>query len=208
MTETRRVICWRHGRTAWNAEKRFQGQSDIPLDALGEAQAEHAARLLATLRPDVIVASDLRRAADTAAFLGGETGLEVEFDKRLRERSGGEWEGLTAAEIRQRWPERHAGMDIPGGELMADVGERVTEAVERALVAVPEHGLLVIVSHGAAIRAGISRMLGLPQEQREVLGPLGNCSWSLIGPMRSGGWRLLEHNAASLPEEIVLGDDQ
>lgn len=208
MNETRRVIFWRHGRTAWNAEKRFQGQSDIPLDELGVAQAKFAAGLLATLRPNAIVASDLRRAADTAAFLGNETELEVEFDKQLRERSGGEWEGLTSAEIRERWPEEYAGMNIPGGEDMADVGERVSEAVERALAAVPERGLLVVVSHGAAIRVGISRMLGMTEQQREVLGPLGNCSWSLLGPTRSGGWRLLEHNAASLPEEIVLGDDR
>ncbi|MBB4933169.1 putative phosphoglycerate mutase [Lipingzhangella halophila] len=208
MNETRRVLCLRHGRTSWNAEKRFQGQSDIPLDELGVAQAEHAAALLARLRPDAIVASDLRRAADTAAFLSQETGLRVEFDKRLRERSGGDWEGLTSSEIRERWPEENARMEIPNGEAMEAVADRVADAVEHALAAVPAHGLLVVASHGAAIRAGLSRMMGLPQEQREVLGPLGNCSWSVVGPLRSGGWRLLEHNAASLPEEIILGDDR
>ncbi|MDD6791912.1 MAG: histidine phosphatase family protein, partial [Thermobifida fusca] len=63
MTETRRVICWRHGQTDWNIENRFQGQRDVPLNETGLAQAERAARLLAQLRPDAIVASDLQRAA-------------------------------------------------------------------------------------------------------------------------------------------------
>ncbi|GAA3747368.1 putative phosphoglycerate mutase [Spinactinospora alkalitolerans] len=208
MTETRRVVCWRHGQTSWNLEKRFQGQTDIPLDRTGAAQAEHAARLLTALGPDAIVASDLSRAADTAAALARRTGLPVEHDKGLRERSGGQWEGLTGTEIRERWPERYGNMDIPDGEEMTAVGKRVAEVIGRGLEKVPADGVLVVVSHGAALRAGINRMLGLPAEYREVLGPLGNCSWSVLGPLRSGGWRLLEHNAASLPEERVLGDDR
>ncbi|MFC3999191.1 histidine phosphatase family protein [Nocardiopsis sediminis] len=206
--ETRRIVCWRHGRTAWNQEKRFQGQTDIPLDETGIAQAKRAAGLLATLRPDAIVASDLRRASDTAGFLAGRTGLTVEHDKGLRERFGGSWEGLTTPEIRERWPEHDARMHIPDGEDLLAVGERVSEAVLRGLARVPDNGLLVVVGHGAALRAGINRMLGLPPEIRQALGPIGNCSWSVLGPLRTGGWRLLEHNAASLPEDRVLGDDR
>ncbi|MBB6172813.1 putative phosphoglycerate mutase [Nocardiopsis mwathae] len=208
MPETRRIVCWRHGQTTWNVEKRFQGQTDIPLNEVGEAQAREAAALLAAMRPDAIVASDLRRAAVTAQCLAERTGLEVEYDKGLRERFGGSWEGLTTAEIRERWPEHDARMDIPDGEDVLAVGERVHEAALRGLERVPEHGLLVVVGHGAALRSGISRMLGLPPELRQVLGPLGNCSWSVLGPLRVGGWRLLEHNAASLPEGRVLSDDR
>ncbi|MDA2810571.1 histidine phosphatase family protein [Nocardiopsis sp. RSe5-2] len=208
MAESRRVLCWRHGQTQWNAEKRFQGQSDIPLDDVGREQAQRAARLLAALRPDAVVASDLRRAADTAGYLSEAAGLAVHTDKGLRERFGGPWEGLTTAEIRERWPEENARMEIPGGEPIEEVGERVTEAIERGLERVPEGGLLVAVGHGAALRAGINRMLGLPVEIRQALGPLGNCSWSVLGPLRVGGWRLLEHNASSLPEERILGDDR
>ena len=62
MTSRRRVVLWRHGRTSWNAESRFQGTTDIPLDDVGVAQAERAARDLATLGPHRIVASDLDRA--------------------------------------------------------------------------------------------------------------------------------------------------
>ena len=124
-------MLWRHGQTVWNAERRFQGQSDIPLDEVGQAQAGRAARLLAALRPDLIVSSDLSRAAQTAAPLSRLTGLEVTLDKDLRERSGGRWEGLTDTEIRTRYPVEHASWTPPDGEPSAVVAERVASALPR-----------------------------------------------------------------------------
>jgi broad specificity phosphatase PhoE len=202
---------WRHGQTLWNAERRFQGQSDVPLDETGEAQAERAARLLAALRPDLIVSSDLSRAASTAAPLARLTGLEVNLDKDLRERSGGSWEGLTDTEIRERYPDEHATWTPPDGEPAAAVADRVAGALRRTVTAVSEQvtgrdGLAVVVSHGAALRLGMSRLLGMPDDLVSVLGPLSNCSWSVLG-VRYGRWRLLEHNAGTLPEP-VLGDDR
>ena len=205
-----RLVLWRHGQTAWNAGRRFQGQSDIPLDETGLAQAERAARLLAGLRPDLIVSSDLIRATATAAPLARLTGLEVTLDKDLRERHGGVWEGLTDAEIRARYPEEHANWIPPDGESSAAVADRVTAALQRIAATVGEDGyaghLAVVVSHGAALRLGLSRLLGLPQEAFGALGPLSNCSWSVLG-QRYGRWRLLEHNAGTLPEP-VLSDDR
>jgi glucosyl-3-phosphoglycerate phosphatase len=203
---TRRLILWRHGQTVWNVEKRFQGQSDIPLDETGERQAERAARLLAALRPDLIVSSDLRRAAGTAAPLSRLTGLPVTADKDLRERYGGVWEGLSDKEIRERYPEAHATWTPPEGESSAAVGERVCGALERVAANLPDDGLAVVVSHGAAIRLGMARLLGMPEELWGALGPLANCAWSLIG-MGWTRWRVLEHNAGTLPEP-VLGDDR
>ena len=204
-------MLWRHGQTVWNAERRFQGQSDIPLDETGQAQAERAARLLAALRPDLIVSSDLSRAAGTAAALARLTDLEVILDKDLRERSGGSWEGLTDTEIRTRYPVEHASWTPPDGEPSAVVAERVAGALHRAAeaVAAPEMttGLAVVVSHGAALRLGMSRLLGMPEELFGVLGPLSNCSWSVLG-RRNGRWRLVEHNAGTLPEPVVLSDDR
>jgi glucosyl-3-phosphoglycerate phosphatase len=206
-----RLVLWRHGQTLWNAERRFQGQSDIPLDETGQAQAERAARLLAGLRPDMIVSSDLARAASTAAPLARLTGLDVVLDKDLRERHGGCWEGLTDAEIRERFPEAHATWMPPDGEPSATVADRVAAALQRVATAVAEQvtgpdGLAVVVSHGAALRLGMSRLLGMPDELSGVLGPLSNCSWSVLG-VRYGRWRLLEHNAGTLPEP-VLSDDR
>jgi broad specificity phosphatase PhoE len=204
-------VLWRHGQTTWNAERRFQGQSDIPLDATGQAQAERAARLLAGLHPDMIVSSDLSRAASTAASLARLTGLDVNLDKELRERHGGCWEGLTDTEIRTRYPAEHASWNPPDGEPTLVVADRVEAALRRVAARVSDDsrtggtGLAVVVSHGAALRLGMSRLLGLPEEVFGALGPLSNCSWSVVG-QRHGRWRLLEHNAGTLPEPILSDD--
>jgi len=207
-------VLWRHGQTVWNAERRFQGQSDIPLDETGQAQAERAARLLAGLRPDLIVSSDLSRAAGTAAPLARLTGLEVMLDKDLRERHGGCWEGLTDTEIRTRYPAEHASWNPPDGEPSPVVADRVAAALHRTATLLADRalaepglttGLAVVVSHGAALRLGMSRLLGMPDDLFSVLGPLSNCSWSVVGT-RHGRWRLLEHNAGTLPEPILSDD--
>ena len=203
-------MLWRHGQTVWNAERRFQGQTDIPLDEAGQAQAERAARLLAALRPDLIVSSDLSRAAVTAAALARLTGLDVTLDKDLRERHGGCWEGLTDTEIRTRYPVEHASWEPPDGEPGTVVAERVAAALRRTAAIVeaeagPVSRLAVVVSHGAALRLGMSRLLGLPGDLSGVLGPLSNCSWSVLGRRRDH-WRLLEHNAGTLPEPILSDD--
>ena len=201
-----RLVLWRHGQTIWNVEKRFQGQTDIPLDEAGMAQAERAARLLAALRPDAIFSSDLRRATSTAAPLASITGLPVQLDKDLRERSGGSWEGLTDVEIRARYPDEHASWNPPDGEPSAAVADRVAAALGRVAATIADGGLAVVVSHGAALRLGMSRMLGMDGDLFGALGPLANCSWSVLG-QRYGRWRLLEHNAGTLPEP-VLSDDR
>jgi glucosyl-3-phosphoglycerate phosphatase len=199
-------VLWRHGQTVWNVEKRFQGQIDISLDEVGVQQAERAARLLAALRPDAIFSSDLRRATDTATSLSRIVGLPINADKDLRERYGGEWEGLLDSEIRERYPAEHATWSPPKGESSHAVGERVCSALERAAASLPPGGLAVVVSHGAAIRLGMARLLNVPEELWGVFGPLANCSWSVIGTGRST-WRVLEHNAGTLPEP-VMGDDR
>jgi broad specificity phosphatase PhoE len=201
-----RLVLWRHGQTQWNAEGRFQGQSDIPLDAVGEQQAERAARLLAGLRPDAIVSSDLSRAMATAAPLARLTGLTVTTDKDLRERFGGLWEGLTDTEIRTRYPAEHAAWMPPGGESSAVVAERAGAALERIAAGMAPGTLVVVVSHGAAIRLGAARLLGFPEDLWGAVGPLANCAWSVLGRRRSR-WRLLEHNAGTLPQ-LVMGDEK
>jgi probable phosphoglycerate mutase len=201
-----RLVLWRHGQTQWNVDGRFQGQSDIPLDAEGEQQAERAARLLAGLRPDAIVSSDLVRAMATAAPLARLTGLTVTTEKDLRERFGGLWEGLTDTEIRTRYPAEHAAWMPPGGESSAVVAERAGAALERIAAGMVPGTLVVVVSHGAAIRLGAARLLGFPEDLWGAVGPLANCAWSVLGRRRSR-WRLLEHNAGTLPEP-VLSDDR
>jgi probable phosphoglycerate mutase len=201
-----RLVLWRHGQTQWNAEGRFQGQSDIPLDPTGEQQAERSARLLAALRPSAIFSSDLLRATATAAPLARLTSLTVTLEKDLRERFGGLWEGLTDAEIRARYPVEHSQWRPPGGETSVAVADRAGAAMERIADGLTPGALAVVVSHGAALRLGAARVLGLPEDLWGAIGPLANCAWSVLG-RRRGRWRLIEHNAGTLPEP-VLSDDR
>ena len=208
----RRIVLWRHGRTAWNATSRFQGQTDVPLDEVGVLQAERAARDLATLNPDLIVSSDLERARTTAEALAQIVDVPVRTDEALRETYAGDWQGLTRQEILDRdgddfyrWIN---GEDVKpgGGESRAEVANRVARAVRHHAAALPENGTLVVATHGGAARAGIGELLGLPIEFWASLGGLVNCAWSVLEEQRDGRWRLVEHNARSLPEEVI-GDE-
>ena len=210
----RRLVLWRHGRTTWNAEHRFQGQTDVPLDEVGVDQARRAAMELATLEPSVIVSSDLIRARDTAAQLAALTGLEVGLDERLRETFAGEWQGLTREEIRARYgadlDQWAAGSDLRpgGGERRTEVAQRVAEAVNEVVERTDEDAVIVIATHGGAARSGIGLLLDLPVEHWSALGVLTNVSWSvLLGHDHPHGvegprWRLQEYNARSLPEAL------
>ena len=209
----RRLLLLRHGQTTWNAQSRFQGQLDIDLDETGRAQAERAAELLARLRPDALVASDLRRARDTADALARRTGLPVTHDPRLRETFAGQWQGLTTAEIDERFGAERAGWsagsDVPAGvdgERRSEVAARMAQALTEHAAALPAGGLLVAVTHGGAASSGLHALLGVPREAWPVLSGLGNCHWSLLHEHRGDRWLLEEHNAGSLPEEVV-GDE-
>lgn len=211
MSRGRRIVLWRHGQTAWNLERRFQGSTDIPLTAEGLNQARRAARLLAGLKPDAVVASDLQRTRATAAELAAVTGLEVEHHEALRETYAGAWQGLTHDEILAAHGEQYAAwkrgeaVRRGGGELETEVADRAAPVVEGAADKLPDGGTLVVVSHGGTIRTTIGRLLGLDSGAWEALGGLSNCCWSVLGE-GARGWRLLEHNAGTLPEP-VLGDD-
>jgi probable phosphoglycerate mutase len=204
------VVLWRHGQTEWNSTRRFQGHIDAALDDTGRAQAARAAGQLATLRPQLIVASDLSRAADTAQALADLVGLEVRRTPALRETHGGTWEGRYADELKSdpQYLEWLAGGDVPAGgaETRSQVGDRAVVAVREAVAELEPGGVAVVASHGGTIRSAIGRMLELPVEHWRVFGGLANCCWSVLEEGRTG-WRLVEHNAGSLPQ-AVLGDDR
>lgn len=205
------MVLWRHGQTAWNLERRFQGSTDIALTETGVAQARRAARLLASLKPDAIVASDLKRAAATAGELAAVTGVDISYDAALRETYAGVWQGLTHDEIVTQYGEQYAAwkrgepVRRGGGELETEVADRAAPVVLHHADKLPDDGTLVVVSHGGTIRTTIGRLLGLEARHWESLGGLSNCCWSVLGE-GARGWRLLEHNAGTLPEP-VLGDD-
>ncbi len=218
---SRRLILWRHGRTAWNAERRFQGQTDVPLDDMGHRQAAHAAELLATLSPDRIVSSDLARARETAEALGVRVGLDVATHEGLRETFAGDWEGLTRRELEEAYGDElarwSAGSDVRpgGGETRREVAARVVQVIDAVLAESAPGETIVVATHGGAARAAIGALLELPPEHWAALGVLTNCAWSVLvenmaGPSaeRHGPrWRLQEYNAGSLPV-AALADDR
>ncbi|AVT33261.1 MULTISPECIES: histidine phosphatase family protein [unclassified Plantactinospora] len=198
-----RLIVWRHGNTDWNAANRVQGQLDVPLNDLGREQATEAAPLLAGLRPDAIVASDLRRAADTAAALAALTGLPIRTDPRLRERFYGQWQGLLMTEVAQRFPAEHArwrsGDPDPGAEVesLDDLGKRVGTALQEAADAVPG-GTVVIATHGGGARQGCGYLLGWDSTVLRSVGSLNNCHWTELRHDEVRGWQLRGHNVGRL----------
>lgn len=198
------VVLWRHGRTAFNANGRLQGQIDIPLDGVGAWQVEQAAvDLWRRHVPTRIVASTLGRAVATAHGLANLGGLAVETDARLRERAFGEWEGLSGAEIADRWPEEYAvwqgGHDPArtGAETRAEVAQRIADAVTELAASMSRSETLVVVSHGAAISLGLTVLLGLDATAWRGLVGLHNAHWSVLRASRGDAvpaWRLESHN--------------
>jgi broad specificity phosphatase PhoE len=147
----------RHGQTDWNVEGRYQGQSDLPLNAAGRAQVERLSQELAEVPFCAAYSSDLSRARETARLLAAPRGIAVYLDPRLREISLGVWEGQLVTEIARQYPEAWAERRrdpararAPGGESVAEVGVRVGEAADAIASAHPA-GPVLVVSHGLAL---------------------------------------------------------
>ena len=189
-----RLVLLRHGRTAWNAQRRFQGQADPELDEVGRAQAYEVAPLIAALRPGMLVSSDAARAMQTAEIVGAAAALPVIPDARFRERGLGHWEGLTRDEVQARYPDEYAewmsGQDVNerGGETREQVAARAAQAFGE----LPSVPVTVVVTHSATAMALTNALLGIEQS-RHPLGPLANCHWSELVVDRLG-WRLRAHN--------------
>lgn len=164
-----RILLARHGETPWNAEGRYQGQEDIALSPVGEAQARALGARLRDVRIDRAVASPLGRAARTAELALGDARRDLlRIDAGLMEIAHGTWEGLLAAEIRERDPERSiAWRDaphevlMPEGESLQHVLDRAWPALERACEGLGD-GTLLVVAHDAVNRVILCRVLGLP----------------------------------------------
>lgn len=198
-----RLVLWRHGETDYNAGRRMQGQLDSELTSLGMEQARRAAPVLAAFGPDVLLTSDLHRAADTAAVLAQQTGLVAHADKRLRETHLGQWQGLVHAEVDRRWPGARAAWRLdplwapPGGESRVDVAARATPVVTEL-----DEGsarVAVLCAHGGLIAGLTASLLGLPVVNWSCFARVGNCRWTVLGRPSTAEpgtpWRLETYNA-------------
>ena len=161
------LILVRHGQTAWNKEKRIQGQLEVDLCEEGRRQADLAAQRLSGVGATVLYSSDLKRALASAEPIARTVGLTIQLAPQLRERHFGQWQGLTWEEIYQRHPElRHVQRgdphrEAPGRESREQVQARVVAFAEK--VAHDHPGQIVIaVSHGGPIAQLLRWILGMP----------------------------------------------
>jgi probable phosphoglycerate mutase len=190
----------RHGETDWNVEGRWQGHTDVPLNANGCEQARRLAERLRAGRTrfDAIYSSDLARAFETARQLGEALGLPVRRLSALREIDIGSWGGLTNAEIRAQDGETlrriEQGEDLPrgGGERTSDLRRRAVAELERLAQTHPGQ-TLALVSHGGVVRALLDHILQRSQQPGAMRGHIGNTSISVV--IRTpGGWDIATVN--------------
>ncbi len=190
-----RIIFVRHGQTVWNIEHRYQGHSDTDLSEVGIRQAEQVADRLAGEAIAAVYSSDLRRASDTGSMVAERHGLEVRTDPRLRECEFGEWEGLTVAQIRERYAEIYRRYQVDSVNQRAPRGERLESLVERTGEAIEEiarrhpDDTVVIAGHGGTVHAAICHMLRASLYTFRKI-RIDNCSVTTFSLDRDGCWLL------------------
>lgn len=173
---THQLYLCRHGETAWNAERRFQGQVDIPLDALGRIQAKRNGRYLRNVLGNSasefgFLSSPLGRSVETMRIIRYELGLEPDDfarDDRLKEVHFGDWQGSTLTELEARLPGVSAQRSAdkwnflppgPGAETLADLERRVApvfEGFDRPMI---------VTAHGGVTRAYLRRFAGWSERE-------------------------------------------
>lgn len=184
-----KLILVRHGQTDYNAQQRYQGQIDNPLNAVGISQAEALRPRLSHFKLNAVYASDLIRARQTAeiALQGHSSGLQPTLLPALREADGGKFEGLTWAEMVAQYPKEvelwqkdrvHHGP--PDGENVAQVAERVRQGLDHILKehSDPEQTVLV-VAHGGILAVLLCDLMGVDLN-RQWQWRIDTCSISIV----------------------------
>ena len=190
----RRWFLVRHGQTEWNRVGRAQGQADPPLNREGLEQAEAVGARLAPVPFEAAYSSDLARAADTAAPVMRGRDTPITYRRDLREKSFGEWEGMSYEEVRRLYPtiwdelfDERPDFAPPGGESDRTLLERAAGAAAR--IGARHEGAggnLLVVSHGGTLRAMMASMLGLPVGAMWRL-RLSNAGLSVVTFYEEGG---------------------
>jgi len=197
-----KIVLVRHGETKWNVERRIQGQGDSPLTEAGIEQARAIGKRLARERFDRLVASDLGRAMQTAREIGVLTRHEPTPDARFRERHFGAGEGLTYAQIDERFPgafsrvrEVDPDFRIPGGESRREFHERVVRGLE-ALAHEHRGQSLVVVTHGGVLATLYRHVHGIELSVPHAI-PILNASYNALThdgeAFRIAAWADIDH---------------
>ncbi len=178
-----KLYCVRHGETEYNLQRRIQGQFDSALSELGHKQCEAVAEALAGLSCDVVIASPLRRAEETAQYIAKRLNLQLKLEPRLMEINAGVFQGHVWHELDEHFPEEAArwrsqdpDFRIPGGESRRDVMLRTAAAFH----AIREAGYAraIVVAHGGSLSAAFKSLLDIPASRTPF--ELGNGTISTI----------------------------
>lgn len=201
------LFVFRHGQTDWNVEKRFQGHTDIPLNDTGRAQALQLAHVLKGCALDIILTSDLARAAETARIVASLSGVPIVTSPALREALLGEPEGQKLDDIVARYgaeswdrfrSTKNADLDFayPKGETKREQIRRLHAYIESHVAAHP-HVRIGISTHGASARRLVHHAIN-----DELIEPvaMGNCALHRVGYDRATrAWRYLGEIASDAP---------
>jgi uncharacterized phosphatase len=202
-----RFYLMRHGETEWNRDSnRYCGRSDIPLSDEGRDQAEAAAASMQSAGIDLVYASDLGRAIDTATFIAQQRHLPILRDERLTEADFGSWEGLWRNDIEERYPDSWRSWKADPtsvkagetGESGADIYRRMDGFFKEKATEHPGKRILV-VSHSTAIRIYLAGMLSMPLKAYRQL-TISNASVSVLETNEEEGMRLLLLNGIYGPK--------
>jgi broad specificity phosphatase PhoE len=207
----------RHGESAWNAEDRLCGRTDVPLSEVGRRQAKSLAERLKPIPFEALYSSPLVRALETARLISESVGLQPVTDRRLVELDYGQWEGRTLADIMENdartfraWDANPAQLAPPGGETGLEAQQRIVSFLE-SLVAKHRQGNVLVAFHKTVCRLAVCHVLGMaPDEYRRRL-VLNNAALCIIQP-RPDGWQLISFNdtshlSACHPDSTALGEE-
>ena len=189
------IVLVRHAESIWNAEHRWQGQTDVPLSERGHAEARRLGARLATVAFDRRISSDLSRTRQTAEASGG----AIEVDPALREMDLGAWGGLLHREVQERHPDQLAALiarsdvKIGGGESVPEFERRAEEALARIVAASRPSDRVLLVTHGGVIRALVTSVLGM--RERRFIGA-GNTSVTVLRSRADGRLALAAYNCS------------
>jgi probable phosphoglycerate mutase len=176
------VCLIRHAQSESNAKGVWQGQGDSPLSEAGRTQVAALAGALAAERWDLILSSDLSRAADTAKA----SGSRIEYDRQWREIDVGDWDGLNMEQVGERFPEQIEALKarktfaIGGGESWPEVFERADASLAALRQRLPDGGRAIVFTHGGIIAALLSGLLGARDRFPWPLGRMRNTGRTTI----------------------------
>jgi broad specificity phosphatase PhoE len=182
MMRSTEIVFVRHGESTYNVAGRWQGQGDAPLSERGREQARALAARLGAERFDLIVASDLSRATDTARALG----RPLERDPAWRELDVGAWEGLTREEVDARFPDQVRALQrgepirVGGGESWGDVRVRGLAALAALRERLGDGDRALVVAHGGLLLTLTSALLGVDERRPAPLGKLDNTALTRV----------------------------